>query len=177
MSNHAHVLGYAAALVALGVGCSAPPQGAASPPPTAAGSAALPSSGTTAAPAASGGPAAPAEAAPAASASAAPAGPDRDLNDIVKTVSANRGLFRACYDKALKAHPGIEGKFVLKFAIKPDGTVKSVDVDLSKSQIRTEDMINCALQAGRGLKFAESATGMQSAASYPFDFHPKAAKP
>jgi hypothetical protein len=169
MSNDAHVLGYTAVLVALGAGCGgSQPQAAASPPPAVSASAVPPE--------ASSAPAATADA-PAPSASAAPAGPDRDLNDIVKTVSANRGLFRACYDKSLKAHPGIEGRFVLKFAIKPDGTVKSVDVDMSKSQIRTEDMINCALQAGRGLKFAESATGMQSAASYPFDFHPKAAKP
>jgi hypothetical protein len=168
MLNSWHAFGYAAALLALGLGCGGgQPPAAASPPSQGSAPAA-----SAAVPATSSPPSA--EATPAASASSVP---DRDVNDIAQTVSTNRGLFRACYEKSLKLHPGIEGKFVVKFAIKPDGTVKSVDVDLSKSQIRTEDMINCALQAGRGLKFAPSATGMQSAASYPFDFHPKAAKP
>jgi hypothetical protein len=168
MANQAHTFGYAATLLAVCLGCGgAQPPATPSPPSVASASTGAPA--TPSAPSS--------EATPAASASAAPAEPDRDLNDIAKTVSTNRGLFRACYEKSLLAHPGIEGKFVLKFAIKPDGTVKSVDVDLSKSQIRTEDMINCALVAGRGLKFAPSATGMQSAATYPFDFHPKAAKP
>jgi hypothetical protein len=169
MSNQAHAFGYAAALLALGVACGGGQPPAASSASSAGSASTV--SGSAAAPATSSPPSA--EATPAASASSAPAVPDRDVNDIAQTVSTNRGLFRACYEKSLKLHPGIEGKFVVKFAIKPDGTVKSVDVDLSKSQIRTEDMINCALQAGRGLKFAPSATGMQSAASYPFDFHPK----
>jgi hypothetical protein len=150
-------------LVILGPGC-----GAGQPPAAAEPAAAAP---VAAEPVASAAPAA-----PAASSSAAPAEPDRDLNDIAKTVSSKRDVFRACYDKSAKVHPGVEGKFVLHFVIKPDGTVKSVDVDLQKSQIRAEDMINCAIQAGRGLKFAPSAKGMESVANYPFDFHPKAAK-
>jgi TonB family protein len=114
-----------------------------------------------------------AEAPPAApAASAAPAAPDRDLNDIQAVMGKNRQLFRDCYDKSLKAHSGIQGKYVLTFVINPNGSVKSAETDQSTSQIHQADMASCAEAAVRTLTFPASKKGKESRTSYPFVFTP-----
>jgi len=113
--------------------------------------------------------------APAASTSKAAEGPDRNLNDIRAVVSNNRDAFRACYDKATKAHPGIKGTYTLKFVVNPDGTVKSAEPDAAKSEIHAAELDSCALAALKTLKFPPSKRGMESAVNYPFDFKPQGA--
>jgi len=116
-----------------------------------------------------------ASAAPAASANKANDGPDRSLNDIQAIVANNRDLFRACYDKAAKAHPGIKGTYTLKFVVNPDGAVKSAEGDSAKSEIHAADLDTCAVAALKTLKFPPSKRGMESAVSYPFNFKPQGA--
>jgi TonB family protein len=125
-------------------------------------------------PAAATGAAAPSQA-PAASAAPAKAveGPDRTINDIQAVVASNRDAFRACYDKAAKAHPGIKGKYTLKFVVNPDGTVKSAEADATRSDIHTADLDSCAVAALKALKFPPSKRGMESAVNYPFEFKPQ----
>ena len=118
---------------------------------------------------------APASAAPASSPAKASEGPDRSLNDIQAIVTNNRDLFRACYDKAAKAHPGIKGTYTLKFVVNPDGSVKSAEADSTKSEIHAADMDTCAVAALKTLKFPPSKKGMESAVSYPFNFKPQGA--
>jgi TonB family protein len=121
-------------------------------------------------------PAASPAAAPAASASKGTDGPDRNLNDIRAVVAGNRDVFRACYDKAQKAHPGIKGTYTLKFVVNPDGTVKSAEPDATKSEIHAAELDSCAVAALKGLKFPPSKRGMESAVNYPFDFKPGSGK-
>jgi outer membrane biosynthesis protein TonB len=124
--------------------------------------------------AASSAPAAPAaEPAPAEPSPAAEAPHDRDINDIQAVVSSHRQLFRDCYERSLRAHPGIKGKYVLKFVIKPDGTVQSAETDQATSQIHQSDMAACAEAAVRTLKFPPNKKGKESKTSYPFEFYPK----
>lgn len=113
-------------------------------------------------------PDAPAHAPPAASSA-----PDRNDNDIQAVIGQNRQLFRDCYERSEKAHPGIKGKYVLKFVIKPDGSVKSAETDQSTSQIHQSDMASCAEAAVRTLKFPPNKKGKETTARYPFDFNPK----
>jgi TonB family protein len=110
--------------------------------------------------------------APAASAGKASDGPDRTLNDIQAIVTNNRDLFRGCYDKAAKAHPGIKGTYTLKFVVNPDGSIKSAEADSTKSEIHAAEMDTCAVAALKTLKFPPSKKGMESAVSYPFNFKP-----
>jgi TonB family protein len=110
---------------------------------------------------------------PAPSSSAAAPAPDRSINDIQAVVGSNRDLFRNCYERSLKAHPGIKGKYVLTFVINPNGTIKSAETDQSTSQIHQSDMASCAEAAVRTLKFPPSKKGKESRTSYPFDFNPK----
>jgi TonB family protein len=114
-------------------------------------------------------------AAPAASASKATEGPDRSLDDIRAIVTNNRDTFRACYDKAAKARPGIKGTFTLKFVVNPDGTVKSAEADSTKSDIHAPELDTCAAAAFKALKFPPSKRGMESSGHYPFNFNPKGA--
>jgi TonB family protein len=125
------------------------------------------------APAASAPSAAVAEQTPPPSSSAAAPAPDRSINDIQAVVGSNRDLFRNCYERSLKAHPGLKGKYVLTFVINPNGTVKSAETDQSTSQIHQSDMASCAEAAIRTLKFPPSKKGKESRTSYPFDFNPK----
>jgi TonB family protein len=170
------------ALMAAGAcGGSEPAPQAPAPPPAEAATAAtnpdpspippepVPAAATTAPPASPGAP-------PAASAGKASDGPDRSLNDIRAVVASNRDAFRACYDKAQKAHPGIKGTFTLKFVVNPDGTVKSAEPDATKSEIHAAELDSCAVAALKALKFPPSKRGMESAVNYPFDFKPGSSK-
>jgi hypothetical protein len=110
---------------------------------------------------------------PAPSSSAVAPAPDRSINDIQAVIGSNRDLFRNCYERSLKAHPGLKGKYVLTFVINPNGTIKSAETDQATSQIHQSDMASCAEAAVRTLKFPPNKKGKESRASYPFDFNPK----
>ena len=106
-----------------------------------------------------------------------PPAPDRSMNDIRAVVAGNRDAFRACYDRSLKTHPGIKGTFTLKFVVNPDGSVKTAEGDVTKSEIHAPDLESCAVGVLKGLKFPPSKKGMESTVSYPFDFNPKGPPP
>jgi TonB family protein len=155
-------------------GGSHPPASAPASEPAAAAS-----SDTAAAPS-------PAAAAPSASSSpslaaspaaSAPTPAGRNMDDVQAIVAGNRDAFRACYDRSLKTHPGIKGRFVLKFVVNPDGSVKSAESDVTKSEIRTSDLESCAVGVVKGLKFPPNKKGMESTVNYPFDFNPKGPPP
>ena len=113
----------------------------------------------------------------AAPSAAPPQAPDRNMDDVRAVVAGNRDAFRACYDKSLKTHPGIKGRFMLKFVVSPDGAVKSAEADVAKSEIRASDLESCAVGVLKGLKFPPSKKGMESTVNYPFDFNPKGVPP
>jgi TonB family protein len=99
------------------------------------------------------------------------------MDDIRAIVAGNRDAFRACYDKSLKAHPGIKGRFMMKFVVSPEGAVKSAEADVAKSEIKASDLESCAVGVLKGLKFPPSKKGMESTVNYPFDFNPKGVPP
>lgn len=99
-------------------------------------------------------------------------GPDRNLDDVRAIIANNRDSFRACYDKSLKAHPGIKGAFVLHFVVNPDGSVKTAEANQQKSEIHEADLAECAVGALKALKFPPSRRGMETTVNYPFDFKP-----
>ena len=99
------------------------------------------------------------------------------MDDVRAVVAGNRDAFRACYDKSLKTHPGIKGRFMLKFVVSPEGAVKSAEADVAKSEIRASDLESCAVGVLKGLKFPPSKKGMESTVNYPFDFNPKGVPP
>jgi len=97
----------------------------------------------------------------------------RSAKDIQTIVSSHRDEARACYDKALAAHPGIEGDIDIKWVIDPTGAVTDASVDTTKSQILEPTVGTCIIDVIKKIKFAASAKGYETRAHYPFNFHPK----
>jgi hypothetical protein len=99
--------------------------------------------------------------------------PGRRREDIQTIVMVRRDEARACYDKALKDHPGIEGDLTVKFVIDPQGAVSEAVVDSGKSTINEPSVGACITDIIKKIKFAPSKGGFETRANYPFNFHPK----
>lgn len=99
--------------------------------------------------------------------------PGRRREDIQTIVMARRDEARACYDKGLKDHPGIEGDLTVKFVIDPQGVVSEAVVDSGKSTINEPGVGACIVDIIKKIKFAPSGGGFETRANYPFNFHPK----
>jgi hypothetical protein len=102
--------------------------------------------------------------------------PGRGPADIRAIVVAHRDEARACYDKALPAHPGIEGDLVVQWTIDPKGKVTQVSVDSARSQIAEPGVVACVGDVIRKIQFAASPGGFETKAFYPFNFHPRNAR-
>lgn len=99
--------------------------------------------------------------------------PGRRREDIQTIVMARRDEARACYDKGLKDHPGIEGDLTVKFVIDPQGVVSEAVVDSGKSTINEPSVGACIIDIIKKIKFAPSKGGFETRANYPYNFHPK----
>jgi hypothetical protein len=97
----------------------------------------------------------------------------RGTKDIQAIVVARRDDARACYDAALKAHPGIEGNLDIKWTIDPKGNVTDIAVDTSHSDILEPTVGNCVIALIKKIHFNESAKGFETYTHYPFNFHPR----
>jgi hypothetical protein len=99
--------------------------------------------------------------------------PGRGPADIRAVIVAHRDEARACYDKALDAHPGIEGDLVVQWTIDPKGNVTQVSLDATRSQITEAGVVACVGNVIRKVQFAASPGGFETKAFYPFNFHPR----
>lgn len=97
----------------------------------------------------------------------------RTAKDLQAIIGARRDEARACYDKGLKDHPGIEGDLDIKWVIDPQGNVTNAEVDSTKSQILEPSVGTCIIEIIKKIKFAPSAKGRETRAHYPFNFHPR----
>lgn len=102
--------------------------------------------------------------------------PGRGVADIRAIVIAHRDEARACYDKALPNHPGMEGDLVISFTIDPKGSVSKISLDTARSQITDPDVAACVMDIIKKIQFASSPGGYETRASYPFNFHPRRAQ-
>src|SRR5580700_6081789 len=99
--------------------------------------------------------------------------PGRTPADIRAIVVAHRDEARACYDRALPSHPGIEGDLVIQWTIDPKGSVTQISLDTSKSTITEPSVVSCVMDVIKAISFAASPGGFETNASYPFKFTPK----
>ena len=99
--------------------------------------------------------------------------PGRGTDDINAIVKAHRDEARACYDRALQDHPGIEGDLVITWTIDPKGNVTTVSLDGARSTIAEASVVACVSEIIRRIQFAPSPGGFETKASYPFNFHPR----
>jgi hypothetical protein len=97
----------------------------------------------------------------------------RSPEDIRVLVSAHRDEARACYDKGLATHPGIDGDLTIKYVIDPEGNVSEAVLDTTRSTILEPSVGQCVADVMKKLKFAKSGKGVETRGHYPFNFHPK----
>jgi hypothetical protein len=97
----------------------------------------------------------------------------RSAKDLQAIIGARRDEARACYDKGLKDHPGIEGDLDVKWIIDPQGNVMDVSVDTARSQILEPSVGACVVEIIKKIRFASSPKGHETRAHYPFNFHPR----
>jgi hypothetical protein len=96
----------------------------------------------------------------------------RSPQDLRAIVQAHRDEARACYDAALKDHPGIEGDLVIEWTIDPKGNVTQTSLNSAKSQIAEPTVVSCVSDIIKKIQFNASAGGYETRAFYPFNFHP-----
>jgi hypothetical protein len=101
----------------------------------------------------------------------------RGPDDIRAIVIAHRDEARACYDRALSDHPGIEGDLVVQWTIDPKGAVTQISLDSGRSKVTEPSVVGCITGIIQKIQFAPSPGGFETKASYPFNFHPRHAKP
>jgi hypothetical protein len=99
--------------------------------------------------------------------------PGRGIADIRALVVAHRDEARACYEKALADHPGLEGDLVVEWTIDPKGKVSRASVDAARSQIAEPTAVACVVEVIRRIPFSPSPGGYETTAHYPFNFHPR----
>lgn len=100
--------------------------------------------------------------------------PGRSPEDIKAIVGvAHRPDARACYDKALPSHPGMQGDLVIQWTIDAKGNVTKASLDTARSTITEPSVVSCVIDVIKGIQFAASPGGFETNAMYPFKFTPK----
>jgi len=84
---------------------------------------------------------------------------------ITKTVTANQGDVKACYEKSLKRGIQVGGRLEVEFSIINSGDVKATEVKSAKH--KGTDMADCVSTAIKGWKFPRFA-GDPVTVEYPF---------
>jgi hypothetical protein len=113
--------------------------------------------------------------APSAGADEAAAGGDPDtrtMEVIAATVKEHRKDARACYEKGAKQVPGLKGDLVVHFVLKPNGKVKSAELNKERSTITEASVVTCVIDVITAIEFPRSSRGMETAVNYPFNFTP-----
>ena len=54
----------------------------------------------------------------------------------------------------------------------PEGKVKEAVLNVEKSEVKSPDVVNCAVEVIKKIKFPPSSRGMESTINYPFTFNP-----
>ncbi len=103
--------------------------------------------------------------------------PGRSPEDIMTIIKSHRDEARACYDAALKTHPGIEGNIYITWKLDPKGKVTETGVDDSVSNIHDPGLVKCIGDVIRKISWAPSPRGVETRERYPFNFHPRGTQP
>ena len=80
-----------------------------------------------------------------------------------------KGRVQACYERALRRAPLLEGKVLVQFTVGADGRVQAVE-DLADPAMSDAEMISCVLKAVRTAEFPPTSDGDSVTVNYPFVF-------
>jgi len=100
--------------------------------------------------------------------------PDMYRDDTSKVLATKNEEIKACYDGAVKAHPGAAGKVTVKFSVEVK-TGKFVDIAVDKANTTAPDPIGeCVTKAITGLALAP-ADQNKGEATFAYEFTAPAA--
>jgi hypothetical protein len=91
---------------------------------------------------------------------------------IRQTFQRNRPQARACFDEALKKHPGLKGNLTVTFTIDPKGAVKEASINTDRSDLAVPELNTCIIDVVRKIEFPPSSRGFESKGNYPYNFNP-----
>jgi len=104
---------------------------------------------------------------------AADAGASDRLQPLIDLIKSNRDGFRRCFDQHAKKYPGAQGRLVMVFSLKPDGTLREASIDAAKSAFQAPDVESCMIDFAKTLAYPKSPSGKDTKFTYPFDFKAK----
>jgi hypothetical protein len=119
--------------------------------------------------------AAPAAAAPEATPSSGAKQPEetRTVEVIAKVIKAHRAEIRQqCYEPARKDLPSLQGDMVIHLVLDPAGKVKTAELNLERSTLKSAAVADCAAKLLEGVAFPPSSRGLETVVNYPFNFMP-----
>jgi hypothetical protein len=154
---------------------SAPPETAATPPPPSAAAAPAATSTAESKPASTESAKDGDDGASATEGDGTASGGDPDtrtMEVIAATVKEHRKDARACYEKGAKQVPGLKGDLVVHFVLKPNGKVKSAELNRERSTITEPSVVSCVIDVINAIEFPRSSRGMETTVNYPFNFTP-----
>jgi hypothetical protein len=102
-------------------------------------------------------------------------GPTRGtLSKTAVSAGLSQGMpaFEACYAGELAAQPNLGGTILINFVIAPDGTVPYAAALDHGTDLASDRVIRCVLEALQNLNF-ESPRGGRAVVTYPLHFAPK----
>lgn len=101
--------------------------------------------------------------------------PVQDREAIRKVVQSNIKAMQTCYEQAIDARPGAEGKAIAHWEILPDGSVQNARFDELHPTL--EGGRECWLKEIRSMKFGAVPEADIADVTYPFFFSERATRP
>lgn len=89
-------------------------------------------------------------------------------DDIKRIVKRQQARVRACYERALKSERRLEGKLMMAWSVKPDGSVD--DVAVAEDTLGSDKVARCVMGAVARFRFPKSPDTVQ--VEYPMVFSP-----
>ena len=97
--------------------------------------------------------------------------PVADREGIKRVIHGHRQEVEACYEKAIEARPGAEGKVVISWDIGPDGHVVASSVSTVKVDAKIAHISPCLESAVQGWSFPRlSEEELEVGVKFPFFF-------
>ena len=91
-----------------------------------------------------------------------------DPSLVARAIRDHMAAVRACYERALKRHPEIGGRLVLRFTLTPAGTIASVEVD--EDTLNDAEVTACVKAAMKSWRFPAPPRKVE--VTFPFVFQP-----
>jgi hypothetical protein len=97
----------------------------------------------------------------------------RTVDVITKAMKGHRAEIRQqCYEPARKDLPSLQGDMVIHLVIDPAGKVKTAELNLERSTLKSSAVVDCATKMIRAIDFPPSSRGLETVVNYPFNFMP-----